>query len=125
MNPMIVDAPSTSHASSELHLNASQWGMIAFLVSEWAFFSTLIVVYLTFMGRDTAGPYPREVLSLWLVIGTTICLLSSSAPIYQAEKQLASGDSSGFRKWWSATIALGFIFLLGTGYEWFELITRH
>jgi cytochrome c oxidase subunit 3/cytochrome o ubiquinol oxidase subunit 3 len=30
-----------------------------------------------------------------------------------------------FRKWWAATIGLGLLFLLGTGYEWFELITEH
>jgi cytochrome c oxidase subunit III len=110
--------------SPDLRLDAGQWGMVAFLVSEAAFFSTLIVVYMTFIGRDTVGPSPREALSLPLVICTTICLLSSSATIHQAEKRLMSGDVSGFRKWWSATIALGFVFLLGTGYEWFDLITR-
>ena len=26
---------------------------------------------------------------------------------------------------WAATIGLGVLFLAGTGYEWFELITRH
>ena len=119
----MVDVPSASLAKSEPSLDAGQWGMVAFLVSEAALFSTLIVVYLTFVGKDTVGPSPREALSLPLVIVTTICLLSSSATIYQAEKQLASGDSWGFRKWWSATIALGFLFLSGTGYEWFDLIT--
>ena len=41
--------------------------MVAFLVSEAALFSTLIVVYLAFLGRDTVGPSPREALSLPLV----------------------------------------------------------
>jgi cytochrome c oxidase subunit 3 len=108
----------------DLRLDSGQWGMIAFLVSEAAFFSTLLVVYIAFIGRDTVGPTPREALSLPLVICTTICLLSSSATIHQAEKRLATGDESGFRKWWSATIGLGFAFLLGTGYEWFDLITK-
>jgi cytochrome c oxidase subunit III len=121
----MVDVPSAPLAATELGLTPGQWGMVAFLVSEVAFFSTLIVVYLTFVGRDTDGPTPREALSLPLVIVTTICLLSSSATIHRAEKQLAADDTSGFRKWWSATIALGVIFLLGTGYEWFELLTRH
>ncbi len=121
---MIADAPSASHAPSELRLDARQWGMVAFLVSEVAFFSTLIVVYLTFLGRDTVGPTPREALSLPLVIVTTICLLSSSGTIHRAEKNLEAGDPSGFRKWWAATIGLGFVFLAGTGYEWYDLITR-
>ena len=121
---MIADAPSVSHAQSDLHLDARQWGMVAFLVSEVAFFSTLIVVYLTFLGRDTVGPTPREALSLPLVILTTICLLSSSGTIHRAEKFLAVGDLPGFRRWWAATIGLGFAFLVGTGYEWYDLITR-
>jgi cytochrome c oxidase subunit 3/cytochrome o ubiquinol oxidase subunit 3 len=98
--------------------------MVAFLVSEVAFFSTLIVVYLTFLGRDTVGPTPREALTLPLVILTTICLLSSSGTIHRAEKSLEAGDPSGFRKWWAATIGLGFAFLAGTGYEWYDLITK-
>jgi cytochrome c oxidase subunit 3/cytochrome o ubiquinol oxidase subunit 3 len=110
--------------SPDLRLDSGQWGMVAFLVSEAAFFSTLLVVYIAFIGRDTVGPTPREALSLPLVIATTICLLSSSATIHQAEKRLKDQDNSGFRKWWSATIGLGFVFLLGTGYEWFDLIAK-
>jgi cytochrome c oxidase subunit 3 len=121
---MSAVARSASHAPSELHLDARQWGMAAFLVSEAAFFSTLIVVYLTFLGRDTVGPTPREALSLPLVIFTTICLLSSSGTIHRAEKYLKAGDPSSFRKWWAATIGLGFLFLIGTGYEWYDLITK-
>jgi cytochrome c oxidase subunit 3 len=119
-----ADAPTASHAPPDLHLDAHQWGMVAFLVSEVAFFSTLIVVYLSFLGRDTVGPTPREALSLPLVILTTICLLSSSGTIHRAEKYLEAGDTSSFRKWWAATIGLGFLFLIGTGYEWYDLITR-
>ena len=70
--------------------------MVAFLVSEVAFFSTLIVVYLSFVGRDTVGPTPREALSLPLVIVTTICLLSSSVTIHLAEGALRSGTHARF-----------------------------
>src|SRR3954451_19422814 len=112
-------------AAPEFSLSPAQWGMIAFLLSEAALFSTLIVVYLTFLGKDVVGPYPREALSLPLVIGTTICLLSSSATIHRAEGRLRAGDFLGFRTFWTATIALGVLFLAGTGYEWHELITRH
>jgi cytochrome c oxidase subunit III len=112
-------------AAPEFALSPAQWGMIAFLVSEAALFSTLIVVYLSFLGKDVVGPSPREALSLPLVIGTTICLLSSSATIHLAEGRLRAGDFAGFRTLWAATIVLGLLFLIGTGYEWFELITRH
>ncbi len=32
--------------------------MASFLVSEVAFFGTLIVTYIAFMGQDTVGPTP-------------------------------------------------------------------
>jgi cytochrome c oxidase subunit III len=108
----------------ERGLTPAQWGMLAFLVSEVAFFSTLIVVYLTFLGADQSGPTPA-VLSLRLVIATTICLLSSSVTVHLADKSLRSGSRSAFIRWWSATILLGIIFLAGTAYEWNALITQH
>lgn len=117
--------PLPPPAAPEFTLSPGQWGMVAFLISEAALFSTLIVVYLAFVGKDTVGPSPREALSLLLVIGTTICLLSSSVTIHRAEGRLRTGDTPGFRKWWLATIGLGLTFLVGTGYEWFELITRY
>jgi cytochrome c oxidase subunit III len=109
----------------EKTLSATQWGMVAFLISEAALFSTLIVAYLTFLRKDTVGPTPREALSLPLVLFTTLCLLSSSATIHQAERMLRLDTRSRFFLWWLATIALGIVFLLGTAYEWKELIYKH
>jgi len=105
-------------------LNPNQWGMLAFLASEAALFSTLIVVYLAFLKADHTGPTPA-VLSLPLVIATTICLLASSITVHLAMKSLRSDDRSSFVRWWSATILLGIVFLLGTAYEWRELIVEH
>ena len=106
---------SPTPPSPELDPEPGQWGMVAFLVSEVAFFSTLIVVYLTFLGKDTVGPTPREALSLPLVIGTTICLLSSSATIHRAERRLRPGDASGFRTLVGGHDRPGLVFLLGHG----------
>jgi cytochrome c oxidase subunit 3/cytochrome o ubiquinol oxidase subunit 3 len=97
--------------------------MLSFLLSEIAFFGTLIVTYIAFLGAEQTGPTPK-VLSLTLVIGTTICLLSSSGTVHLADKRLAAGEARGFICWWSATISLGVLFLAGTGYEWHDLITR-
>ncbi|MGH7174611.1 MAG: cytochrome c oxidase subunit 3 [Gemmataceae bacterium] len=110
-------------------LSAPQWGMIAFLLSEATFFSTLVMVYIVFIGADArpdgrGGPTPTEALSLGLVVGTTICLLSSSATIHLAERALRQGGEAAFRLWWTATIVLGLIFLGGTAYEWRELIAK-
>ncbi len=99
--------------------------MLSFLLSEVAFFGTLIAVYVSYMGKDVSGPTPEEVLSLPLVIGTTICLLASSGTIHQAERCLHAVDWPGFLRWWAATIGLGVVFLAGTAYEWRELIHEH
>src|SRR6266436_5836341 len=102
-------------------LTPQQWGMVSFLLSEVAFFSTLIVAYIALLGQDQSGPTPA-VLSLPLVIGATICLLSSSGTIHVAEKRLRAGSRGEFLFWWTATIALGVIFLAGTAHEWHGLI---
>ena len=103
--------------------------MLAFLLSEVAFFSTLIVTYLAYMGKDQSGPTPA-VLSLAfypfpLVIGSTVCLLSSSGTVHLAEMALRRGSRGTFALLWSLTILLGALFLLGTAFEWRELIERH
>ncbi len=98
--------------------------MIAFLLSEVAFFGTLIVTYLIFLGKDAPGGPTPAVLSLPLVICTTICLLSSSGTIHVAERSLHAGSRRGFFLWWAVTISLGVLFLLGTAYEWYGLIIR-
>jgi cytochrome c oxidase subunit III len=117
--------PVPPSVSPGKNLTPGQWGMIAFLFSEVAFFSTLIVTYIVFYGRDSqpggsGGPTPL-VLSLPLVIGTTVCLLSSSVTIHMAERALQHGTSH-FLQLWGATIALGIVFLLGTAHEWNDLI---
>lgn len=106
-------------------LNTAQWGMLAFLFSEVAFFGTLVVAYLSFLGRDKVGPTPAEVLSLRLVLVSTACLFASSWTVHRATHALANSRQSQFCLWWLATIVLGVAFLAGTGYEWRELIDKH
>ena len=120
-----VPFPQPPPVAPQRTLNPAQWGMLAFLLSEAAFFGTLIVTYISYIGKDRVGPTPREALSLGLVIGTTICLLTSSVTVHFAERALRHGAEGGFRLWWSLTILLGLLFLAGTGYEWYDLITKH
>lgn len=103
-------------------LTPAKAGMIAFLVSEAAFFCTLLVAYVVFLGKSTTGPTPGGVLSLRLVIATTICLLASSITVHLAVHAHDAGDRTRFVRWWLLTMALGAAFLLGTAYEWYELI---
>ena len=106
-------------------MGPARWGMIAFLLSEVSFFSTLIVTYLTFLGQKGVDPTPRQALSLGLVLGTTACLLSSSVTIHLAEGALHKRNRTAFLGLWALTILLGAAFLAGTGYEWKELIVEH
>jgi len=115
-------ALTTHHAQAAHPLDKGKVGMIAFLTTEVAFFSTLIVVYITYIGKSRSGPTPDEVFSIPLVLASTFCLLSSSATIHMAGLAVGKGDLRAFHGWWVGTIALGALFLVGTGVEWHDLI---
>ena len=109
----------------ELRYNPVKVGMLAFLLSEVAFFSTLITTYVVFL-RETknANPSPADVFHLPLVLVGTACLLSSSVTIHFAEHAMRAGHRGKFLALWGLTIVLGALFLLGTAKEWFELIAE-
>ena len=90
------DLPIPPPIVPERMLNSAQWGMASFLLSEVAFFCTLIATYVAFMGKDTVGPTPAQALSLPLVILTTICLLSSSVVIHFAEQIAQARTATNF-----------------------------
>jgi cytochrome c oxidase subunit 3 len=119
------DSPVPPPIVPERTLNSAQWGMASFLLSEVAFFCTLIATYVAFMGKDTVGPTPAQALSLPLVILTTICLLSSSVVIHFAERSLKRGQQRAFSLLLAGTAVLGIVFLVGTAVEWRGLITDH
>jgi cytochrome c oxidase subunit 3/cytochrome o ubiquinol oxidase subunit 3 len=106
-------------------LTVQQWGMIAFLISEVTLFGTLIFTYVFYLGKDMIGPTPAEALSLRLVVFTTACLVASSGTIHFAERAIEQGNQSRFILLWLATIVLGVVFLVGTAFEWRELILRY
>lgn len=112
------------------HTMAARTGMICFLITEFAFFSTLIVTYTLYLGKSLTGPMPADVFwqsakSSLITLGSTVCLLASSATIHMATGALRQGKQQLFRQWLGATIALGAIFLAGTAAEWTELIGHH
>jgi cytochrome c oxidase subunit 3/cytochrome o ubiquinol oxidase subunit 3 len=109
----------------ERTLSPGQWGLLSFLLSEVALFSTLIVTYIFYLGKDTVGPTPADALSLRLVLFTTACLLASSGTVHMADRTLERGSHGGFIGWWLATIVLGGIFIGGTLFEWRDLIQQH
>src|SRR3984957_15369860 len=98
-------------------------GMACLIAAESAIFTIFVVAYLFYAGKSLAGPTPREVLEP--PIFYTICLLLSSLTIHFAAKLLERGRRGAFLLLWLLTIALGALFLYGTGQEWHRLIYEH
>ena len=96
--------------------------MAGLIIAESAIFTIFVVAYLYYLGRDTQGPKPKDVLDV--PIFYTVCLLSSSFFIWLAERAIDHGKMAAFRLWWSITILLGITFLYGTATEWHKLIVR-
>lgn len=97
-------------------------GMWCLIIAESAIFSIFVVAYLYYAGKSLSGPTPAQVLDVPYL--TSICLFSSSLTILLAEKALHRGKVKVFGIFWFLTIALGVIFLAGTGLEWYRLIYR-
>jgi len=98
-------------------------GMACLIIAESAIFTIFVVAYLYYVGKSLSGPTPGEVLET--PIFYTICLLSSSLTIHFAGKLLERGRRGAFLTLWLVTIALGALFLYGTGQEWHRLIYEH
>jgi len=94
--------------------------MFALIAAESAIFTIFVVAYIFYIGKSVSGPTPKDVLDL--PIFSTVCLLSSSLTIHLAVRALRNARVAAFGLWWFVTIALGVIFLLGTGREWQHLI---
>jgi cytochrome c oxidase subunit 3/cytochrome o ubiquinol oxidase subunit 3 len=114
-------------AEAGLLQNRVKVGMIVFLTTEVAFFSTLIMAYVIFLRQTmVSDPSPKDVFYMPLVLASTVCLLSSSLTIHFAEHALRRGSQAGFLGLWGLTIVLGILFLCGTASEWYDLIVnRH
>ncbi|HTT18871.1 MAG TPA: cytochrome c oxidase subunit 3 [Candidatus Sulfotelmatobacter sp.] len=95
-------------------------GMACLIFAESAIFTIFVVAYLFYIGKSLSGPSPKEVLTVPVFI--TICLLSSSITIHLAVRALRNAKTRLFGIWWFLTLALGTIFLAGTGREWHKLI---
>jgi len=94
--------------------------MYCLIIGESAIFTIFVVAYIYYIGRSLTGPTPKDVLDV--PIFNTICLFSSSVTIWLAERAIDRNLVRTFGLWWAATIALGLVFITGTGIEWHRLI---
>ncbi len=120
-----VPAGTLPSPPTAYRLPPTQVGMLAFLLSEVAFFSTLITTYIVFLRETTnSHPSPAEVFHLPLVFTSTGCLLFSSVTIHFADRAFRRGHRAGFLSWWGMTILLGATFIACTAKEWGDLISK-
>jgi cytochrome c oxidase subunit 3/cytochrome o ubiquinol oxidase subunit 3 len=128
------DLVSSRTAPAEPVFTRARCGMAAFLASEAAFFGTLIVVYLRYLGADvqrapTGTPIsdvltPANSLHLTTALINTALLVTSSITVAVAARALANrrfGEAAG---WLALTLLLGCAFLGVTASEWFDLIVH-
>ena len=97
-------------------------GMLCLIAAESCIFLTFVVAYLFYIGQSKAGPQPKDVLELPMVIVNSIALISSSFTVVAAVRALERDRRSQFLGWLAATIALGGWFVVGTGMEWNSLM---
>jgi cytochrome c oxidase subunit III len=93
------------------------------IATEAALFTIFVVAYLFYIGKSVNGPFPAQVLEI--PIWATVCLLSSSFTIVQAQRALDRQEIRRFQLWWGLTIFLGAAFLWATAREWYRLIFRN
>lgn len=105
-------------------LDTPRLAVAAFVLSEAVFFGFLIAAYVYFYAASMHGPNARTSLDPPRTLLFSICLFASSGTLWMAERRLAAGIRSGYRRWLGATVALGAIFLVGQGLEYAGLISR-
>lgn len=119
----LADAWSDTEAPVSVRYSPVKAGMLCFLLSEVAFFSTLITTFIVFIRTtQNSDPSPRAVFALPLVLTGTACLLASSVTIHFAARGFHRGMRATFLGWWALTIVLGGTFLACTAKEWIALI---
>jgi cytochrome c oxidase subunit 3 len=96
-------------------------GMFGLIAAECAVFVIFIVAYAFYLGKSTSGPTP-SILKPPLFLSA--CLLSSSATLELALRNLERGAQRAFSAWWLLTLLLGVTFLVGTAFEWRHLIVE-
>jgi cytochrome c oxidase subunit III len=116
LTPNIVNAPGQPWNLP----SRGRVAMYCLIVAESAIFTIFVVAYIYYIGRSLTGPTPKDVLEVPFF--NTICLFSSSATIWLAERALERSQIKRFGIWWALTLTLGAIFLVGTGLEWHKLI---
>ena len=104
------------------HPDHRMFGVLVFLCAESMLFMGLFIAYVTF--RLVAPEWPPQgtpELELLLPGVNSVILIASSFVIHNADVAVKSDKAGGVKKWFSITVIMGVIFLLGQGYEYSHL----
>ena len=123
--PVTTAAPNISARIHSLNRpNLVSVGTIVWLSSELMFFAGLFAIYFTARAQnaptETWPPHPTHLNVPYALVVTIILVLSSFTcqfGVFAAER----GDVFGLRRWYLLTLAMGTIFVLGQGYEYYQL----
>ena len=102
-------------------------GTIVFLSQELMFFAGLFAMYFTSRANGIGNGSWKEGadhLNVPYALAITVILVSSSFTAQLGVFAAERGDVFGLRRWFSLTILLGAIFLVGQGYEYFHLVEQ-
>lgn len=112
-----------NHLPAPVQGRSDRWYGVAFLImGEVVLFGVLFFFW--FWARSHSPAWPpegTEMPELGVIFANTAALLASGWTVHQADTRLRKGDTKAFRRYMSATILLGVIFLGGQAFEYAKL----
>ena len=119
-NPDRPDPVVGENSSAISVPNKNKTGILTFILSEAGFFMTLVLAYLFFYVHPQPGPTPRE-LNVPRTLIFSVCLFASSFTFWRSEIAMSKRQRGSMLWWLALTVALGGIFLVGQGTEYWKL----
>jgi cytochrome c oxidase subunit III len=114
------ETEATEHGHSG-HPDHRLFGMYLFLLAESMIFLGLFVAYGIFRSMSSVWPPAGTPETELLLPGiNTLILISSSFVMNQGNRAIKENNLKGLRAWFLLTAAMGAIFLVGQGYEYFH-----
>jgi cytochrome c oxidase subunit 3 len=127
MRSVTTVAPSISQRVHSLNRpNMVSVGTIVWLSSELMFFAGLFSMFFVVKAQNVgAWPPPPAEVDVPFSLPFTIVLVASSFTCQWGVFKAERGDVFGLRLWYTITLVMGIIFLVGQGLEYHALVTEH
>ncbi len=119
-NPDRPDPVVGENSSAIQIVDKNKAGILTFILSEAGFFAVLVLAYLFFYVHPQPGPTPRE-LDVPRTLIFSVCLFASSFTFWRSEIAMGRRHRGSMLGWLALTVALGGIFLVGQGTEYWKL----